>query len=347
MKARFILMTSKQEIRRRRDGPVSAKIGISAGDKILLAISRADGLYAVSRDKVVRVNLPDDADPAMEYPDAPTTQTLILNKGSRDPIVARTVLQAKDFAQYLGSEDIKRAVLDVAWEVMLSLLSFAETVDWLEKSIDEKQKFIASDLSKYVSGDSPPPLPIVDGLELRFRSGVLTSNHILNAISELFPILLDCGSKFQRGRFDIILKWTETQYGADDLLATVLRQDHRWINVWREVRNALEHPTKDYYVKINNFRLLSNRQVQLPTWQLKHSQHPDLIRPQAMVEALRTHQNNILTFFENLLMVVTDKAIKLPFPIVVTDIEESRRNPECPKRYKLGLSLTNTRKTSS
>jgi hypothetical protein len=155
--------------------------------------------------------------------------------------------------------------LDVAWEAMQSLLAFGEAVEWLRKSIDEKQNEISTNYEEYISGTSPPPVPIVDGLETEFRSAVLVSNHTLNAISELFPALFEFDGKFRRGRFDLVTKWYIEQFGHDDLLSVMLKGDHRWINLWGEVRNAFEHPADDYYVKINNFRLLPNRQIQLPT----------------------------------------------------------------------------------
>jgi hypothetical protein len=58
-----------------------------------------------------------------------------------------------------------------------------------------------------------------------------------------------------------------------------------------------------------------------------------------MIETLRLHQNNILTLFENLLVVLTDKVIKLPVPLGIIDTEESDRDPDCPKRYKIGLAF--------
>jgi len=332
-------MISKDEIRKRRDGAISANLGIDPGDKIVEMISRQDGLYIISLEKSIRVNLPDNIDPDMEYPDAPTTQTLVISKGSRNAIVARTILQAKDFSQFLTNEDVRKKVMDIAWEAMQSLLAFSETVEWLRISIHEKKNEIAKDHERYISGTSPPPVPIVDGLETEFRSAVLIANHSLNAISELFPALFNLGGKFRRGRFDLISKWCSEQFGDDDLLSLMLQSDHRWINLWGEVRNAFEHPADDYYVKVNNFRLLPNRQIQLPTWQLKHREFLDVFRPQQLVETLQLHQNNILTLFENLLVALIDKVIKLPAPFAIVDMAESDRDPDCPKRYRIAPAI--------
>lgn len=330
-------MATRDEIRRRRDSAFSANLGIEAGDKIVEMISRRDGLHAISLEKIIRLNMPDDLDPDMEHPDAPTTQTLIFSKGSRSPIVARTILQAKDFSQFLKSKEKQEKITDVAWEVMSSLLAMDRMVRVLRNSIEAKKAEISDNFSNYVVGSSPPPIPIVEELEIDFRSAVLVANHTLNSISELFQAFFEI--EFKRGAFDRISRWSNQSFGTGDILTQMLEKDHRWINLWGEVRNAFEHPRDDYYVKVNNFRLLPSRQIQLPTWQLKHSQLLDVFRPQMLIETLEILQANILGLFENLLVVLADKTVRLPTPIALIDKEEKDRNPECPKRYELKLFM--------
>lgn len=300
----------KDKIRRKRNAAVTANLGIESGDEITTMISRDDGLYMVTLEKIIRVNLPDDIDPEMNYEDAPTTQTLIIGKGSRHPLIARTILQAEDFSAVLAGPK-RKIIQDIAWEVMLSLLAFERSLKWLRDSIEAKQAEISEKYELYVSGSSPPPVPIVEGVEIEFRSIVLIANHALNAISELFPALFD--ASFRRGRFDQIITWSNKTFGAEDPLSRMLEGDHRWIYLWGEVRNAFEHPTKRYYVKVNNFRLLANRQIQLPTWQLQHPKL-DVFRPQRMIDTLELHQNNILGFFENLLLELTNRSAEMPVP---------------------------------
>jgi len=336
-------MAEKDEIKRRRDGAFSIELGIDAGDKIIEMISRRDGLYNVSLDKIIRVNLPNDIDPTMQHKDAPVAQTLVINKGSRSSIVARTILQAKDFSQFLSDQKQREPMQNIAWEVMFSLLAMDQILNGLRKSIAAKKAEIAASHPKYVLGSSPPPPPIVEGLEIDFRSVVLIANHALNSISELFPTFFEM--KFKRGAFDQIITWSAQTFGKEDILTKMLEGDHRWINAWGEVRNAFEHPRDDYYVKINNFRLLPSREIQHPTWQLKHSK-PDFFRPQNLIEQLDIHQANILGLFENMLVVLVDKSMKLPMPIALIDKEEKDRNPECPKRYDLQILLQQRPPTS-
>jgi hypothetical protein len=325
-------MMDKDTIRKRRDAAITATLDLVTGDRIVEMFSRKDGLHMVTLEKVIRVNSPDDLDPSMEHEDAPVAQTLILNKGSRSPIVARTIFQAKDFARFLPESDRQERICNIAWEVMFSLLALERVIGWIRSSIETTKAEITNQFDRYVTGSSPPAPPIVEGLEVEFRSAVLVANHALNAISEMFACLFDV--EVGRGRFDRLIAWSAKRFGADDVLTRMLEGDHRWIHCWGEVRNAFEHPKEDYYVRVNNFRLLPNREIQLPTWQLKHPKL-DLFRPQNMIETLDIHQSNILGLFENLLVELVDRAGTFHLPVEIVDCAERDRDPECPKRYFL------------
>ncbi|MET3906295.1 hypothetical protein ABID59_000616 [Bradyrhizobium sp. S3.3.6] len=325
-------MIDKDSIKHRRDGAIFATLGIEAKDRIVAMIPRRDGLYAISLDKTIRVNLPNDLDPEMEHDDAPIAQTLVASKGSRNPIIARTILQAEDFLRFIPNEERQRRVRDIAWEVMTSLLAISSQITGLRSAIDSKRDEILPDYSLYALGPSPPPAPIVESLEIDFRSVVLLANHTLNSISELFPVFFE--QDFKRGKFDRIPRWASRTFGEADPLSRMLRADEIWINAWGEVRNAFEHPKENYFVRVNNFRLLANREIQLPTWQLRNDKL-DLFRPQALIDTLGLLEQNILGLFENLLVALTEKVLVSSLAIGLIDKGEDDRDPDCPKRYEL------------
>jgi len=135
-------------------------------------------MYAITQKKIIRLNLPDDLDPAMEHENAPVTQSIVAEQGSRNRIVARTILQAEDFAAFFA-EDRKRRIRDVAWEVMHSLLSLDGIIEGFRKSIETTCSEIEPRIEAFISGTAPPPLPIISTLETDFRSAVLIANHSL------------------------------------------------------------------------------------------------------------------------------------------------------------------------
>jgi hypothetical protein len=330
--------SSKSEERRRRDAAFSIDVGLGIEEKISFLISRKDGLYAIGLDKIIRINLPDDFDPQLIHEGAPVTKTLFLAQGSRNPLVARTILQVEDLSNFVGSDTRQSSIRDIAWEVMMSLVGLDRIIRRINNAIDIKKQEILPDYEKYTTGFSPPPVPIIDDLEVEFRSAALIANHAVNTISELFSTFFE--QDFKRGRFDKILSWSMKRFGADDLLPAMLKRDHIWIECWSEIRNAIEHPREDYFLRINNFRLMPDRQIQLPTWQLKHPKFSDLFKPQQLLETIETHRNNILGFFENIFILLLEKTLNLKTPISIIDIDENDRNPDCPKRYEIGLGAS-------
>jgi hypothetical protein len=147
-------MIDRESIKSSRDRAFQANLGIESDDKIVSMISRRDGLYAISLDKIIRVNLPNDIDPEMEHDDAPVAQTLIATKGSRSPIVARTILQAKDFSELISDQERRRRMQDIAWEAMVSLLAIERSVNRLRAAIDAKRDEISPNYSVYAEGSA-------------------------------------------------------------------------------------------------------------------------------------------------------------------------------------------------
>jgi hypothetical protein len=189
----------------------------------------------VTLEKIIKVNLPDEIDPEIEFSDAPIAQILVANVGSRSPIVARTILQSKDFSG-LHRESSRPAIQEIAWRVMESLLAFDRTIASIQRSIDTVKKTIEIEFERYVVGSSPSHPPIAEGVEADFRSAVLLSHAALNDVSELFPLIL--AAKCKRGRYDQIIAWSRETFGENDVLSLMLQADHSRCTLSRPARRA-------------------------------------------------------------------------------------------------------------
>jgi hypothetical protein len=76
-------MPDKEEIRKRRSGALMAQLNIGPDDRIFDMVPRQSGLHMVTLEKIIKVNLPDEIDPEIEFSDAPIAQILVANVGSR------------------------------------------------------------------------------------------------------------------------------------------------------------------------------------------------------------------------------------------------------------------------
>lgn len=321
----------KDQIRKQRRAAAHLKLDLEAGDKVVQLISRESGLFAVTLKQILRVQTPDELDPSLEHPDAPWGQSIYLPHGSADSLVARTILQTRDLADIFfgrGSQE-HRALMDISWEVLNSLVSIRVMKDRLEKRIVEIAEMIEEDRDAYTKGQSPKPLPIVEYYDIEFRSFVNEVRRALATISNLFAVLTP--KDFGQGHFHKALEWARREHGEQSLLAQMLGNDQRWIKLWIDMRIAIEHPEKDKFIETINFTLEADRNIRLPTWRFVHPDY-DMARPQNLLIAFDNCTNNILKFYEDLQVVLVDGHLPTSVKVRAEYVEEKHRNPTAPKR---------------
>lgn len=197
----------KDDVKERRRSAVSIELDIEQGDSVRELVSRESGLFAVTLKKILRLKSPDQLDPNLEHPDAPWEQNIYLPHGSADPLVARTILQTSMLADTFfgrGSEK-HRALMDISWEVLNSLVSLRVIKDRLEGRVSEVVALVEGNLDAYTKGNAPKPLPIVEYYGIEFRSFVNEVRRVLSTISNLFAVLTS--KDFSQGYFHKALEW--------------------------------------------------------------------------------------------------------------------------------------------
>lgn len=323
----------KDQLKNLRASAMNLKLDLEDGDSIQEMIPRENGLFLISVKKILRIRTPDDLDPALEHDDAPWEQSVYLPHGSSDPIVARTILQTAKLAEIFfnnGSEEYVR-LSDISWEIMNSLVSLRMVRERLDRQISEIVSTVENDIEKYTKGKSPPPLPIVKYYDIEFRSFVNEVRRALSTISDLFSVLTP--KDFSSGHFHKAQEWAAQERGKDSLLAQMLASDQRWIKTWIDVRIAIEHPTRENYIETLNFSLEADRTIRLPTWRFINPNY-DMARPQNLLDVFEFCINNVLKFFEDLLIVLSDGHLPKKHKIVAEEIPEENRDANAPMRYR-------------
>jgi hypothetical protein len=280
----------KSKHRNRRDAAVSFNVHLDADDAIQKFLSRESGLFVVTKSKILRIRSPDDLDPNLEHPNAPWEQSVYLPHGATDPLVARTILQTEAMTEWTlvkGSEK-QLAMMDISWELLNSLVYLRVMRARLDKRISEIVALIESDPAGYIEGESPKPLPIVEYYDIEFRAFVNEVRRALSKASELFIVLTD--AEIKNGHFHKALEWAKKKHGEQSILAQMLEEDHKWIKLWIDVRDAIEHPKKTHFVETLNFSLEKNRDIRLPTWRFVHPDY-DMSRPQNLLRSGSTNSD--------------------------------------------------------
>ncbi len=331
------MVMDKSAIREARDSAVNLKFHLDENDKIKSLFPRENGLFVVTMNKVLRLRSPDDLDPSLDEPNAPWEQSIFLTTGSCDPLVARTILQTDKIAEiFFGKQSQEyKALMDISWEVLSSLISMSYIRERLERRISEVIAIVQKDPEGFTKGKSPKSLPIVEYYEIEFRSFVNEMRSVLSKISELFEVLT--GANINSGHFHKAIEWAKENKGENGLLTKMLIGDQSWIKLWIDVRNAIEHPSKDKYIETLNFSLQKNRDVRLPTWRFIHPEYSDMARPQNLLEVFSTAINHVLSFFENLQIVLLDDHCPNTFKVGYTEIPVDERDKDAPLRYSFQL----------
>jgi hypothetical protein len=147
---------NKVRIKEKRRAGVNLKLDLEQGDRLVELVARESGLFVVTLKKILRVKSPDDLDPDLEHPDAPWEQTVYLPHGSTDPLVARTILQTRKLSDIFfdRDSDTYRALMDISWEVLNSLVSLRLLKDRLARRVSEVVAIVEGDIESYTSSDA-------------------------------------------------------------------------------------------------------------------------------------------------------------------------------------------------
>jgi hypothetical protein len=320
-----------------RHAAIELKVDLEAGDSFREFFARESGLFLVSTKKILRFRSPDDLDPDKAYADAPWEQSLYLPHGSSDYVVARTIIQTARIASIFFPPQTPTFVsmMDVSWEVMNSLVSLRFIQDRLKNQVDRIVSTVEKELALYTVGKNPKPLPIVEYYDIEFRSFVNEVRRALTNICELFAILTP--KAVPNGHFHEAFKWAKEVRGQDSHLATMLERDLRWVSTWIAMSVAIEHPKADRFIETMNFALEPNRVVRLPTWRFVHPDY-DMGRPQNLLDVFDICIQNLLKFFEDLQIVLTDGHQPDGMGVEYEVIDEDKRDPIVPMRFAIRVS---------
>lgn len=317
-----------------REAGFGIDLALDEGDSVQDLIVRKNGLFAVTLEKIIGIKTQDDLDPERKTPDAPVEQSIHLPHGTRDPFVARTILQTLEISSIIFGKGASKTteLIDVAWELMNSLVSLRMIRQRIEDQMNQSIDIIEADMPSYTEGFSPKPLPILPYFDIEFRSFVTEVKRALFKVSDLFPMLTD--AKIDTGHFHKAAKWAEETRGPDSELSQLLKRDQKWIKTWIDIRAAIEHPKSDRYVETSNFSLEAHRGIRLPTWRFIHPAY-NMSRHQNVLEVFEHCMNNILKFYEELLVMLCDGHEPPILQLGFETIPEHERNPNRPYRWKI------------
>jgi len=245
------------------------------------------------------------------------------NRGSADPFVARTVMQAGGIVTlYELGEDREQGVVHVFNQLRRHLHQCDDIGRRLVSEINRKSEVLKKHLSEKGAQETLR-LPAAENLTNDVETFLYHAKLAFRELKDLFLHTLSKPFKATT-QYKHIANWAEKRFGKNDLLTVWLKGNCDWIEKLINSRNAIEHPDSHTLV-IKNFHVDADI-IRAPTWSL------DGEAPKSLQRDMEILAVNILEFSEILLLYCL-KNVRDISPIIIAEIPEERRDNDAPMRF--------------
>ncbi len=246
------------------------------------------------------------------------------NRGSIDPIVARTIMQAgKIVSLYEFSKGKEQGIIGVFDKLRRHLHQCDDLSRKIVNEIKEKIEILQNHLAEK-GQQSSLHLPAAENLTNDIETYLYHAKLAFRELKGLFFFTLD--KKFKpTTQYNHIAVWAEKKFGAKNPLSRWLRQNCVWIQKVIDSRNAVEHP-ENHTLEIKNFHVENGGIIRPPSWSL------DDEPPRAILEDMEVLTTNILEFSE-ILMLHCLRNIKDISPIIIAEVPTKNRSIDAPIRF--------------
>jgi len=254
----------------------------------------------------------------------------VLDKGTRNHIVARTTLQIGALiSPYPLPENKKKEVSSTFTSLMRRLLRMQE-IEESFRSDYEKIRVQVRETGINKLNAETYEIPQIMGLERKTEDFLQATKLALIDCGSLFGPLF--GKNFDH-RFDKAIAWLVGELGESNELVNQLEKHHVWIKQTLARRNALEHPEEGpegrLHIRNIDIDIKGPKLMGIdPSWFLTGDE------PTSIIEDTRILLENVLRLAEEILV----SSIRYLFPDVpvdVIEIPEAKRDPNAPVRFSL------------
>lgn len=250
-------------------------------------------LYAIGTNGIYEIMLPDDIDPERINPNINPMCKEILDVGFAEPFVARIIGQVFAFLQILP-KPVLHEMLVVAFNITMSVNQMVETlIDLSNQTTDIiKQIDLQNQHNQSIS------IRQVAGLEFKTKTFFLEGHKILKHILQ---ILINASDIDKNMHFSELLKVTQN----DNVKKIIEGNSEVTIEFIWQLRNAIEHPSNNNFIKTNNISISANNKITLPTWEWSYTSWTKNTKKSEQKTSLLDDLNLII----NNLLVLTEDAL--------------------------------------
>lgn len=324
---------SMRPIDRIRDAAFQMQVGTEQDGRIVDMIAIHEKLYVVKTGAIYSFLLADKIDPERQNPKIPNAQQKELPIGSDDAVVARILLTAK----LLFTKTALGQSFDVegGMECALCLLKDVENLRGMRGKLEHAQLEAEAMQPSPAARLSSFRLPSIEDIEARFDAFAQKIGHVVDGLETLAKIFYPV--ELQTKWIDSLTKLAKERYAQDSPFALYMDRVSPFLLSMRKMRNMIEHPKPDEFIKVYNFRLLPSGELARPSVDIVWLDSPlESSQMTTLMEFLTDHLVNVC---EALLVYLCDANINMhgafsSLRVVSVPPDQRRFHPEI--RYSYG-----------
>ena len=254
----------------------------------------------------------------------------VLDKGTRNHIVARTTLQIGALLSSFPLPDNEKKEVSSIFKSLMHRLLRMQEIEESFRSDYEKIRVRIRETGIKKLDEETYEIPQIMGLDAKAEDFLQGAKLTLIDCGSLFGPLF--GKPFDH-RFDKAIAWLSGELGESNELVIQLEKHHVWIVQTLARRNALEHPKdgpegrlhiQNIDIDVEGSKLMGSD----PSWFLTGDE------PTSIIEDTRILLENVLRLAEEIL-ISSLRHLFPDVPIDVIEIPEGRRDPNAPIRFSL------------
>ncbi|MDA9446010.1 MULTISPECIES: hypothetical protein [Bradyrhizobium] len=320
----------KRPIDHLRDSAMSMEVG-PPGGRITEMVKIGERLHTVKTDSIYRIMLADEIDPGRTNINVPNSQQKVLDYGSDSPLVAKTLLTAKQLFEkgFLDPDFESTKAIELSFECLKNLAAMFDLAAEFSRQDDDVESRLAE---LQIKGCSLA-LPSAPNVEPRCKEFIQRADHALQALFAIASMFY--GSKF-KGWFEGLAEEISRKHKGDTQYVGLTADVANFCKSIRTTRNCVEHRKPNEHVEVSDFSLTPNNEVVPPTIAVHH---PKFTQPRMPISAYTSQvTEHIADTFEILIAFMCSRNIdaSVKIPVQVVELPENQRSHKLVK-YSYGM----------
>lgn len=324
----------KRLIDRVRDSALSMQIGGLEDGGVSVMIDMGSARYVVKERAIYAVRLADQVDPERTNVAVPNTQQRIMSMGTHDPEVARIFLTAYAMfkSMHLGKDFPEGKAWSLAFGYLRDIAAMMEMHSALVAAIEQA----VAGFNEVVAKDRSVTLPSLGNAEERCDAFAQKVGHAIDTLKAIARLFYP--KELSKKWIDSLTSLAAQKHGEEEPLARFMRKTRGNLLFMREMRNMIEHPQEDAYVKVHDFQLPPSMELVAPSVDIVRLGEVPVSEPLASLMAHVTEELvSIGEMFMALLCGANAKSFS-GFPLVVVEVPPSRR-PEWNPHQRISYGI--------